>query len=48
MEMPDIAYQMQDVRWVSGIVFGIDFIYAGQFQHLKFKKMTIYTDFLWI
>ena len=29
MEMPDIAYQMQDVRWVSGIVSGIDLMYAG-------------------
>ena len=29
IEMPDNAYQMQDVRWVSGIFSGIDLMYAG-------------------
>ena len=29
MEMPDNAYWIQDVRWVSGIVSGIDLMYAG-------------------
>ena len=29
IEMPDNAYRMQDVRWVSGIFSGIDLMYAG-------------------
>ena len=29
IEMPDNAYWMQDVRWVSGIFSSIDLMYAG-------------------
>ena len=29
MEMPDISFQMRDVRRVSSIIFGIKFVYAG-------------------
>ena len=27
--MLDITFQMRDVRLVSGIIFGIEFVYAG-------------------
>ena len=43
--MLDIAFQIQDVRQVSGIVYRIDLIYSGQFTGSEMHKMIIYTDF---
>ena len=46
MEMPDISFQMRDVRWVSGIVSGIDLMYAGAISVPEMQKMSIYAGFL--
>ena len=49
MEMPDNAYQMQDVRWVSGIFSVIDLMYAGAISMPEMPKkcpfMLIFREF---
>ena len=55
MEMLDNWFQMWVVRWVSGIVSGIDFIYAGAIStpeiqendHLHWFSMNLSTDGVW-
>ena len=44
MEMPDIAFQMRDMRRHSGIVSGIDLIFTEQFTGSEMQKMIIYAD----
>ena len=41
IEMPDNAYRMQDVRWVSGIFSGIDLMYSGETQDLGLGNMGL-------
>ena len=38
MEMPDIAFQMRDMRRHSGIVSGIDLIYSGAIYRTRNAK----------
>ena len=45
--MPDIAFRMRDVRWVSGIVSGIHLMYAGAISVPEMQKMSIYAGF-WV
>ena len=44
--MPDIAFRMWDVKWVSGIFSGIDLMYAGEISVPEMQKMSIYDGFL--
>ena len=55
MEVPDNWFRMWVVRWVSGIVSGIDFIYPGVIStpeiqkndHLHWFSMNLSTDGVW-
>ena len=55
MEMPDNWFRMWVVRWVSGIVSSIDFIYAGEIStpeiqendHLHWFSTNLSTDGVW-
>ena len=50
--MPDIAFRMRDVRWVSGIVSGIDLMYAGaisvpEMQNIHLCRFSMYLSTKW-
>ena len=55
MDVPDNWFWMWVVRWVSGTVSGIDFIYAGAIStpeiqendHLHWFSMNLSTDGVW-
>ena len=53
MEMPDIAFQMRDMRRHSGIVSGIDLIFSGAIYRIRHAKndhlyqFTIYFKYKW-
>ena len=46
IEMPDNAYQMRDVRWVSGIFSGIDLIFSGAIYMTRNAKNNHLCQFL--